>query len=402
MESVLIIGAGASGSVATKKCAMDRETFKKIHLASRRLERCQNIQKECQSDITISEVDADDQKQVIKLIEKQKPDIVINLALPYQNLSIMDACLATGVHYLDTAIDEIREKITFGYANQWPYRDRYKEKGIIGILGCGFDPGVVNAFCAYAQEKFFDEISQIDIIDCNDGNHGQPFATNFNSEINIREVIQRGRYWKDGQWIHVPPFDISTIIDFPGIGPRKSYLIDHEEEESLIHNIRGLKLIRFWMTFSDSYIKHLEVLQNVGITRIDPVQYNGVDIVPLQFLVHLLPEPSSLAESYTGKTSIGTIITGIKNGKKQTKVLYNVCNHAACAREVGSQAISYTTGVPAVAGAKMVLNGQWIGKGVFNVEELPSEPFLKEVAKQGLPWNVENYEPVSLQERVAA
>jgi len=402
MDSVLIIGAGAAGSVATKKCAMDRDTFKKIHLASRTLEKCDKIQKECQSDITVSQIDADDAKQVIGLIEKQKPDIVINLALPYQNVPIMDACLATGAHYLDTAIDEVRDRITFGYANQWPFRDRYREKGIMGILGCGFDPGVVNAFCAYAQENLFDEISTIDIVDCNDGNHGRPFATNFNSEINIREVTQRGRYWKSGKWIEIPPFDLSTMIDFPEVGPRRAYLIDHEELVSLIHHIRGLKQIRFWMTFSDSYIKHLEVLQNVGMTRIDPVTYNGVEIVPLQFLVHLLPEPSSLAKNYTGKTSIGTIVTGTKGGKRETKILYNACDHAACAREIGSQAISYTTGIPAVAGAKMVMTGQWTGKGVFNIEELPAAPFLDEVAKQGLPWKVEDYKPVALEERAAA
>ncbi len=402
MDSVLIIGAGAAGSVATKKCAMDRDTFKTIHLASRTLEKCKKIQKECQSAITVSQVDADDPKQVIKLIERQKPDIVVNLALPYQDLSIMDACLATGVHYLDTANYEPKDEAKFSYKWQWAYRERFKEKGILAVLGCGFDPGVISVYCAYSQKNLFDEINSIDIIDCNDGSHGKSFATNFNPEINIREVTQRGKYWKNGSWIEIDPLSISAMIEYPKVGPRKSYLIFHEELESLVENIKGLKQIRFWMTFSDNYIKHLEVLQNVGLTRIDPVLYKGVEIVPLQFLTHLLPAPSSLAENYTGKTSIGAIITGIKNGKQQTKILYNVCDHAACAREVGSQAVSYTTGVPAMTGAKMVLTGQWTGKGVFNVEELPPEPFLDEVAKQGLPWHVDDFKPVELTGRAAA
>jgi len=402
MDSVLIIGSGAAGSVATKKCAMDRETFKKIHLASRRIEKCQNVQKECQSDITISEVDADDTKQVIKLIEKQKPDIIINLALPYQDLTIMDACLATGVHYLDTANYEPKDEAKFSYTWQWAYRDRFKDKGIMAVLGCGFDPGVISVYCAYAQKNLFDEISTIDIIDCNDGSHGKAFATNFNPEINLREVTQRGKYWKRGKWIEIDPLSISTMIDYPKVGSRKSYLIYHEEEESLVENIKGLKQIRFWMTFSDNYIKHLEVLQNVGMTRIDPIIYKGVEIIPLQFLTHLLPVPSSLAENYTGKTSIGAIITGTKNGKEQTKIIYNVCDHAECAREVNAQAVSYTTGVPAATGAKMVLTGKWTGKGVFNVEELPPEPFLEEVSKMGLPWHVEACAPISLKERAAA
>lgn len=387
MNSILIIGAGAAGSVVAKKCAMNRDVFRKIHLASRTLEKCRKIQRECVSEITVSQVDADDTAQVIRLIEEQKPDLVVNMALPYQDLPIMDACLATGVHYLDTANYEPKDEARFSYSWQWAYHDRFRDRGIMAVLGCGFDPGVTGVFSAYAQNNLFDEIETIDIIDCNDGSHGKAFATNFNPEINIREVTQRGKYWKQGKWIEIDPLSVSCMIDYPEVGPRKSYLIYHEEEESLARNIRGLRQIRFWMTFSDSYIKHLEVLQNVGMTRIDPVLYNGVEIVPLQFLKALLPEPSSLAENYTGKTSIGCIFRGRKDGRNTAYILYNVCDHTETFRELKAQAVSYTTGVPAVTGAMMVMKGVWAGRGVFNVEQLPPEPFLEEVARQGLPWH---------------
>ncbi|HNR50153.1 MAG TPA: saccharopine dehydrogenase family protein [Deltaproteobacteria bacterium] len=387
MNSILIIGAGAAGSVVAKKCAMNRDVFRKIHLASRTLEKCRKVQRECVSEITVSQVDADDTAQVIRLIEEQKPDLVVNMALPYQDLSIMDACLATGVHYLDTANYEPKDEARFSYSWQWAYHDRFRDRGIMAVLGCGFDPGVTGVFSAYAQNNLFDEIETIDIIDCNDGSHGKAFATNFNPEINIREVTQRGKYWKQGRWIEIDPLSVSCMIDYPEVGPRKSYLIYHEEEESLARNIRGLRQIRFWMTFSDSYIKHLEVLQNVGMTRIDPVLYNGVEIVPLQFLKALLPEPSSLAENYTGKTSIGCIFRGRKDGRNTAYILYNVCDHTETFRELKAQAVSYTTGVPAVTGAMMVMKGVWAGRGVFNVEQLPPEPFLEEVARQGLPWH---------------
>jgi saccharopine dehydrogenase (NAD+, L-lysine-forming) len=333
-------------------------------------------------------VDADDAGRVASLIDQVKPDIVVNLALPYQDLAIMDACLATGVHYLDTANYEPRDEAKFSYTWQWAYQDRFRAKGIMAVLGCGFDPGVVSVYCAYAQEHLFDTINSIDIIDCNDGDHGKAFATNFNPEINLREVTQRGRYWEDGRWIETDPLSVAKEIDFPGVGRRKAYLIYHEEEESLVRNIRGLQRIRFWMTFSDNYIKHLEVLQNVGLTRIDPVQFQGMSIIPLQFLKALLPEPSSLAENYTGKTSIGAILEGTKDGRRKEVVIYNVCDHAQTNREVGAQAVSYTTGVPAAVGAMMVMKGLWSGKGVFNVEQLPPDPFLTEVARQGLPWRV--------------
>lgn len=388
LENVLIIGAGAAGSVTAQKCAMNRDVFKKVHLASRRLSSCEAVAKRCKTPIEISQVDADNVPEVVALIRKVKPDLVINMALPYQDLPIMDACLETGVHYMDTANYEPRDVAKFEYSWQWKYQDRYRDKGIMAILGCGFDPGQSNIYCAYAQEFLFDEISTIDIIDCNDGSHGKAFATNFNPEINLREVTQRGKYWKQGKWIDIDPLSIACMIDYPEVGPRKSYLIYHEEEESLVENIRGLKQIRFWMTFSDNYIKHLEVLQNVGMTRIDPVMYKGHPVIPMEFLKELLPPPSSLGENYSGRTSIGCIFTGKKDGKEKRAIIYNVCDHAQCYVETGAQAVSYTTGVPPVVGAMMLFKGHWKGKGVFNVEQLPSKPFMDEIGKQGLPWHI--------------
>ena len=393
MDSVLIIGAGAAGSVTAQKCAMNRDVFKKIHLASRRLESCEKVAARCVSPIEISQVDADNVDETVALIERVKPDLVINMALPYQDLPIMDACLKTGVHYMDTANYEPRDVAKFEYSWQWAYHDRYAERGILGVLGCGFDPGVSNIFCAYAQEHLFDTIETIDIIDCNDGSHGKSFATNFNPEINLREVTQRGKYWKNGEWIDIDPLSISAMIDYPEVGPRKSYLIYHEEEESLVRNIKGLKQIRFWMTFSENYIKHLDVLQSVGMTRIDPVMYKGTPVIPMEFLKELLPPPSSLGENYTGRTSIGCVIDGTKDGKRKTVLIYNVCDHAESFKETGAQAVSYTTGVPPVVGAIQMFQGAWTGKGVLNVEQLPSKPFLDELAKQGLPWHVREITP---------
>jgi saccharopine dehydrogenase (NAD+, L-lysine-forming) len=401
LDSVLIIGAGAAGSVTAQKCAMNRDVFKKVHLASRRLESCEKVAARCVTPIEISQVDADKVDEVVALIERVKPDLVINMALPYQDLPIMDACLKTGVHYMDTANYEPRDVAKFEYSWQWAYQDKYAGKGIMAVLGCGFDPGQSNIYCAYAQEHLFDTIDTIDIIDCNDGSHGKSFATNFNPEINLREVTQRGKYWKDGKWIDIDPLTISCMIDYPEVGPRKSYLIYHEEEESLVKNIKGLKQIRFWMTFSDNYIKHLDVLQSVGMTRIDPVMYKGTPVIPMEFLKELLPPPSSLGEGYTGRTSIGCIIDGPKDGKRKTVLIYNVCDHAQCYKETGAQAVSYTTGVPPVVGAMMMFKGHWTGKGVFNVEQLPSKPFMDEIGKQGLPWHIVDITPADQAELFA-
>ncbi|MEL6473523.1 MAG: saccharopine dehydrogenase family protein [Pseudomonadota bacterium] len=388
MDRVLIIGAGAAGSVVAKKCAMDRDTFKHIHLASRRIESCEKVAADCVSPIEISQIDADDVDATAALIERVKPDLVINMALPYQDLPIMDACLKAGANYMDTANYEPREEAKFEYKWQWAYRDRFKAAGLTAILGCGFDPGVTNIYCAYARDHLFDEIEYIDIVDCNAGDHGQGFATNFNPEINLREVTQDGKYWKDGQWVEIPALSIKAMIDYPEVGSRASYLIYHEEEESLVQNIPGLKQIRFWMTFGEEYIKHLDVFKSIGLIGLEPIKHKGMDIIPMEFLRDLLPVPSTLAEGYTGKTSIGVIIRGKKDGKEQIKMIYNVSDHAQTNKEVGAQAVSYTTGVPPVSGAAMFFRGEWSGAGVWNVEQFPAKPFLEDVAQRGLPWHV--------------
>lgn len=392
MSKVLIIGAGGVGGVVTHKCAGDRDTFSEIVLASRTLSRCEKIRKQVRDlrgrEIEISQVDADDVAQTVALIKRVQPALVINVALPYQDLPLMEACLEAGVDYLDTANYEPPDEAKFEYKWQWAYRDRFESAGIMALLGSGFDPGVTNVFCAYAQKKLFDEIDYIDILDCNGGDHGRPFATNFNPEINIREITQRGRYWENGTWVEIDPMSQSRMFDFPEVGERKAYLLYHEELESLVKHIRGLKRIRFWMTFGDEYLTHLRVLENVGMTSIDPIEYEGREVVPIQFLKALLPDPSMLGENYTGKTSIGCLIEGRKDGQPRKLFIYNVCDHQASWKEVRAQAVSYTTGVPTMVGAKMMLTSQWRGKGVFNVEQFDPEPFLEELAVRGLPWQV--------------
>jgi saccharopine dehydrogenase (NAD+, L-lysine-forming) len=386
MSNVLIIGAGGVGGVVTHKCAQVSEVFSEIVLASRTLEKCARIKGQLSTSIQIAQVDADRTEEVIALIRKFSPNLVINVALPYQDLAIMEACLATGVHYLDTANYEPPETATFSYKWQWGFHDRFQKRGIMGLLGCGFDPGVVNVYCAYARKHHFDEIHTIDIMDCNAGSHGHPFATNFNPEINIREVTQRGRYYEDGQWLETESLAVHKTFDFPQIGPKEMYLMYHEELESLAKFIPGVKRMRFWMTFGAAYLTHLRVLENVGMTRIDPVRYQGRDIIPLQFLKALLPDPASLGVNYTGKTNIGCLIEGIKDGKPRKYYVYNVCDHAESYREVKSQAISYTTGVPAMLGAKLMLTGVWKGAGVFNLEQLDPDPFMAQIGQYGLPW----------------
>jgi len=383
---VLIVGAGAVGNVTVRKCAQLPEVFEEICLASRTLEKCRKIAEEIDRPIQVEQLDADDVKQTVALIRKVKPDLLINLALPYQDLPLMDACLETSVDYLDTASYEPREKAAFEYKYQWDYHDRYKQKGIMALLGCGFDPGVTNAYCAYAAKHHFDEIHYIDMIDCNAGDHGKPFATNFNPETNISEITQKGMYWENGRWIETEPMEISKTIDFPEIGPRKAYLIYHEEEESLVRYIKGLKRIRFWMTFTDQYLTHLRVLPNVGVTSIEPIMYEGQPIVPLQFLKAVLPDPASLAPGYKGKTCIGCIFEGVKDGKTRKLLIYNICDHEQTYKEVAANAVSYTAGVPAMIGAKMMLTGKWRGEGVFNVEQFDPDLFLEDCNKYGLPW----------------
>jgi len=392
MSRVLIIGAGGVGGVVTHKCAGDASTFSEIVLASRTLSRCKKIQEQVRAlrgrDIEVAEVDADDVAQMVALMRRVEPDLLINVALPYQDLPLMDACLEYGVDYLDTANYEPPDEAKFEYKWQWAYQERFESAGLMALLGSGFDPGVTNVFCAYARKHLLDEIDYVDILDCNGGDHGRPFATNFNPEINIREITQPGRYWENGKWIEIAPMSESRMFDFPEVGERKAYLLYHEELESLVKHIEGLKRIRFWMTFGDEYLTHLRVLQNVGMTSIEPIEYEGRDIVPIKVLKALLPDPSTLGENYTGKTSIGCLIEGRKKGKPKKIFIYNVCDHEESWKEVRAQAVSYTTGVPAMVGAKMLLTGQWRGEGVFNVEQLDPDPFLEELGQRGLPWHV--------------
>ncbi|MEO2680469.1 saccharopine dehydrogenase family protein, partial [Clostridium butyricum] len=342
--------------------------------------------------IQTAKVDADNVDELVALINDFKPDVVINLALPYQDLTIMDACLATKVHYVDTANYEPIDTAKFEYKWQWEYRERFEKAGITALLGSGFDPGVTGVFSAYAQKHYFDEIHYIDIVDANAGDHGYPFATNFNPEINIREITANGSYWEDGKWVETKPLELKEVYDLPQIGPKDVYLLHHEELESLGLNIKGIKRIRFWMTFSEKYLTHLKVLENVGMTSIEPIEFEGQKIVPLQFLKAVLPDPASLGPRTKGKTNIGCIFQGIKDGQPKTYYVYNVCDHEECYKEVGSQAISYTTGVPAMIGASMILKGLWKKPGVHNIEEFDPDPFMEELNKWGLPW-VEDFNP---------
>ena len=391
MSKVLIIGAGGVGSVAVHKCAQIPEVFTEIHLASRTKSKCDAIAKSVKErtgvDIPTYQVDADNVPETVELINKVKPDLLVNLALPYQDLPLMDACLETSVHYLDTANYEPPNEAKFEYKWQWAYQDRFKEAGLMALLGSGFDPGVTNVFAAHAMKHHFDEIHELDIIDCNAGDHGQAFATNFNPEINIREITQRGRYWERGEWVETDPLSWSMDYEFPeGIGKKKCYLMYHEELESLALHIKGLKRARFWMTFGDAYLTHLRVLEGIGMTSIEPIEYNGQMIQPIQFLKAVLPEPGSLGPLTKGRTCIGNVMKGIKDGKEKKMYVYNICSHEAAYEEVGSQAISYTTGVPAMIGAMMMLTGKWSGEGVFHMEQFDPDPFMDALNKHGLPW----------------
>ncbi len=390
MSKVLIIGAGGVGRVVASKCADNPDVFSEIMLASRTKSKCDVIAKEVgQGRIQTAQLDADNVAETVALINAFKPELVINVALPYQDLPIMDACLETGVNYLDTANYEPKDEAKFEYSWQWAYQDRFKEKGIMAVLGCGFDPGVTSIYTAYAAKHHFDEMHYLDIVDCNGGDHGKAFATNFNPEINIREITQNGRYWKDGDWVETKPFEIKKALNYPNIGARNSYVLYHEELESLVKNFPSIKQARFWMTFGDEYLTHLRVIQNIGMSRIDPVKYKGVDVIPLEFLKAVLPNPGDLGENYTGETSIGCRIKGIKDGQEKTYYVWNNCPHQQAYEETGTQGVSYTTGVPAMLGAKMVLTGKWNGAGVFNVEEFDPDPFMAEIGKHGLPWNEE-------------
>ena len=389
MRTTLIIGAGGVGRVVVHKCVQNADIFGKIVLASRSIGRCQEIKSELpNADIDTTTVDADSVQEVIDLIKRVDADIVINVALPYQDLAIMDACIATKVPYLDTANYEHPDEAKFEYKLQWERDEKFKEAGIMGLLGSGFDPGATNVFCAYAQKHYFDEIHTIDILDCNAGDHGYAFATNFNPEINLREVSSKGRYWENGEWIETEPMEIMQVWDYPEVGPKDSYLLYHEEMESLVKHIKGLKRIRFFMTFGQSYLTHMKCLENVGMLGIEPVEHQGMKIVPMEFLKTLLPDPASLGPRTKGKTNIGIVAEGIKDGKKKKIYIYQVKDHEECYKEVNSQGVSYTTGVPAMIGAKLMLKGIWSGEGVFNMEQMDPDPFMQEMNEQGLPWQI--------------
>lgn len=380
MGKVLIIGCGGVASVAIHKCCQNSEVFEEVCIASRTVAKCDALKEKLEgttsTKITTAQVNADNVPELVRLITEVKPDVVLNLALPYQDLTIMDACLETGVHYVDTANYEPEDTAKFEYKWQWAYRERFEKAGITALLGSGFDPGVTGVFTAYALKHYFDEINYIDILDCNAGDHGYPFATNFNPEINIREVSAKGSYWEDGHWVETEPMEIKRVYDFPEIGERDMYLLHHEELESLALNVPGIRRIRFFMTFGQSYLTHLKCLENVGMTSIEPILYEGKEIVPLQFLKAVLPDPSSLGPRTKGKTNIGCIFIGKKDGKEKKLYIYNTCDHQECYREVGSQAVAYTTGVPAMIGAMMVMEGIWRKPGVYNIEEFDPDPFM--------------------------
>lgn len=395
MARVIVIGAGGVASVTVHKIVQNADVFTDLLIATRTREKADRLRDKLQGlgvRITTAAVDADEVEQLVALFEDFRPDVVINLALPYQDLSIMEACLSYGVDYVDTANYEPKDTAKFEYSWQWAYRKRFEEAGLTALLGSGFDPGVTGVFSAYAQKHHFDSIHQIDILDCNAGDHGYPFATNFNPEINIREVTAPGSYYENGTFHEVPAMSVKRSYDFPQIGIRDMYLLHHEELESLALNIRGIRKIRFWMTFGESYLTHLRCLQNVGMTSIEPILYEGREIVPIQFLRAVLPDPASLGPRTKGKTNIGCIFQGIKDNRRKTYYLYNVCDHQEAYREVGSQAVSYTTGVPAMIGAKLLVTGVWKMPGVRNIEEFDPDPFMAELMTQGLPW-IEDFNP---------
>ena len=389
MGRVLVIGAGGVGTVVVNTMARLPEVFDEIMLASRTKSKCDTIAERIgKKRVQTARVDADNVSELTDLLRSYKPDLVVNVALPYQDLHIMDACLAVGVAYLDTANYEPPEEAKYAYSWQWAYKDRYREAGLTAILGCGFDPGVTSVFTAHAAKHHFSEIHYLDIVDCNAGDHGKPFATNFNPEINIREVTQKGKYWDNGKWVTTEPHEIHKPLTYPGIGPKESYLIYHEELESLVKNFPSIRRARFWMTFGQEYLTHLRVIQNIGMARIDPVMYNGVEIIPIQFLKTVLPNPGDLGENYKGWTSIGCRIKGMtKEGTERTYYIWNNCSHEEAYRETGTQAVSFTTGVPAAIGAMMYIKGLWKKPGVWNVEQFDPDPFMAELNRLGLPWH---------------
>jgi saccharopine dehydrogenase (NAD+, L-lysine-forming) len=400
MKNVLIIGAGGVGSVVAHKCAQHPETFANIALASRTLSKCNaiadSVRQRTGREISTHQVDADDVAQTVALLRILRPDLLLHVALPYQDLSLMEACLEAGVHYLDTANYEPPDVARFEYKWQWAYQERFAQAGLCALLGSGFDPGVTSVFTAFAAKHHFDEIHELDIVDVNGGDHGRAFATNFNPEINIREVTAPCRHWENGEFVETPPLSSQRSFTCPeGVGTFSIYRMYHEEMESLTRHLPTIRRAQFWMSFSESYLKHLEVLQNVGMTAITPVNYQGSEIIPLQFLKAVLPDPGQLGVTTTGRTCIGCIVRGVKDGQARTIYLYNICDHAKCFEEVGSQAVSYTTGVPAMIGAKLILGQQWLKPGVWNMEQFDPDPFMDHLNTCGLPWTMVESDPLA-------
>ena len=394
MSTVLVIGAGGVSSVCVHKMAMNPDIFTNIHLASRTKSKCDTIAASVKErtgvDVSTYEIDAEEVPAMVNLIKKIGPELVVNLALPYQDLPIMDACLEAGVDYLDTANYEPKDEAKFEYHWQWAYQDRFKNAGLMALLGSGFDPGVTSVFTMWLKKHKLKTIRQLDILDCNGGDHGQAFATNFNPEINIREVTAPARHWEGGEFVETPAMAKKVEFDFEEVGPKNMYMMYHEELESLAKFVPELERARFWMTFGDEYIKHLTVLQNVGMTSIEPVKYQGREIIPLQFLAAVLPKPETLGETTKGKTNIGVIATGeaLDGSGEKTFYINNICSHEAAYEETGNQAVSYTTGVPAMIGSAMMVTGKWTGDGVFNMEEMDPDPFMDMLNEHGLPWQV--------------
>ena len=392
MDNVLVVGAGGVGAVAVVKMAMHPEIFKNITLASRTLSKCEeiaaNVKTRTGVEIATRQIDAMDVAATAALIKEIGAELVVNLALPYQDLALMDACLEAGVHYLDTANYEPEDTAKFEYHWQWAYQDRFEKAGLTAVLGSGFDPGVTSIFATWVRKHKLNGIRLIDVLDCNGGDNGKPFATNFNPEINIREVTAVARHWEQGAWVETPAMTHKVAFDFPAVGEKNMYLMYHEELESLKTHFTEIERARFWMTFGDAYINHVTVLQNIGMTRIDPVIYEGQEIIPLQFLKAVLPDPSELGALTKGKTCIGDIITGPTDDGEKTYYIYNICDHEECFAEVGSQAVAYTTGVPAMIGAAMMMKGEWLEPGVWNTEQLNPDAFVDMLNTDGLPWQV--------------
>lgn len=400
MRNVLIIGAGGVGSAVTHKCAQHNDELGDICLASRTLSKCEHIVEtvnernsleNSDGKLTVAKLDAKDADAVAGLITRNESSIILNAGSPHCNIAIIEACLRTGAHYLDTALYEKEGDLNVPppwYANnEWKYRDRFSAAGVTGVLGIGFDPGAVNAFCAYVHKHLIDDIDSIDIMDVNAGDHGHYFATNFDPEVNLREIMEDVLYWENGEWVSIPCHSKSRSYDFPVVGEHKVYSMGHDELHSLAANIPARR-IEFWMAFNDRYISVFNVLNQLGLLSGDAVDVEGVPVVPLKLLKAVLPDPASLAAGYKGKVCIGCLVKGRTQGKAREVFIYTSCEHADCFADIGAQAISYTTAVPLVTAALLIARGDWNVRKLVNVEELDPDPFMALIPKVGLDWKV--------------